>query len=424
MENKHYGPIKEVLEFLYEKIEDNANVLEIGPGKIPFIKATHTLGLDIDKNVKIIDIDTTPLPYPDKFFDFVYIRHVLEYIQNPDFVFKELIRVAKKGYIETPSPVVELSNNAESPDYKGYIHHRYIVWTKDNTLNFIPKYPIIDKISMDIKDKTFLKNPIYWNNYFMWDEKTIPICKMWKNDVNFDIRNDYIKKLQESIQESYDNSEKFLNIILHSKQKYIIQVGAHIGNTWNDKLFRNIDPNIIYILIEPVPYLYKQLVENYKNKSNVILLNIAISNKTEPLTLYIPSEKNNFKELPWYASQLASTNKEHLSAHIPNLIVDQICVESKTLNNIIEKYKIKNLEAIYTDTEGHDYEILMDVDLDLLNAPPKTIFFEHKHLDGTHSANLNERPKYFKLLEKFKSMGYYIYNQDSEDCELKFQGCK
>lgn len=217
------------------------------------------------------------------------------------------------------------------------------------------------------------------------------------------------------------DGEEYYWIKNESKQKYIIQVGAHIGNTWNDKLFRNIDPNIIYILIEPVPYLYKQLVENYKNKSNVILLNIAISNKTEPLTLYIPSEKNNFKKLPCYASQLASTNKEHLTAHIPNLIVEQICVESKTLNNIIEKYKIKNLEAIYTDTEGHDYEILMDVNLDLLNAPPKTIFFEHKHLDGTNSVNLTERPKYFKLLEKFKSMGYYIYNQDSEDCELKLR---
>tara|TARA_B100000686_G_C16792560_1_gene979821 strand:- start:2028 stop:3641 length:1614 start_codon:yes stop_codon:yes gene_type:complete len=211
------------------------------------------------------------------------------------------------------------------------------------------------------------------------------------------------------------------NLKNESKQKYIIQVGAHIGNTSNDKLFNNIDQNIIYILIEPVPYLYKQLVENYKNKANVILLNIAISNKTEPLTLYIPSEKNNFSKLPFWASQLASVNKDHLNIHIPELIVEQISVECKTLNDIIKEYKIENLEAIYTDTEGHDYEILMDLDLDLLSALPKTIFFEHKHLDGTNSFNLNERPKYFKLLEKFKSVGYYINNQDWEDCELKLK---
>lgn len=214
MENKHYHPIEEVLDFLYDNIEDNTTVLEIGPGLVPFKKATHTLGLEKDKNVEIIDIDNTPLPYPDKFFDFVYIRHVLEDIQNPDFVFKELIRVAKKGYIETPSPIVELSNGAESPDYKGYIHHRYIVWTKDNTLNFIPKYPIIERYSFDI-DRTFLNNPIFWNNYFMWDEKTIPVCKMWKNDVNFQIHDDYINKLKESIQHSYHNSEKFLGVILN-----------------------------------------------------------------------------------------------------------------------------------------------------------------------------------------------------------------
>jgi FkbM family methyltransferase len=217
------------------------------------------------------------------------------------------------------------------------------------------------------------------------------------------------------------DGEEYYWIKNESIQKYIIQVGAHIGNTLNDKLFNKIDKNIIYILIEPVPYLYKQLVENYKNKSNVILLNIAISNKTEPLTLYIPSEKNNFSKLPFWASQLASVSKDHLNIHIPELIVEQISVECKTLNDIIKEYKIENLEAIYTDTEGHDYEILMDLDLDLLNALPKTIFFEHKHLDGTNSFNLNERPKYFKLLEKFKSVGYYINNQDWEDCELKLK---
>ena len=35
--------------------------------------------------------------------------------------------------------------------------------------------------------------------------------------------------------------------------------------------------------------------------------------------------------------------------------------------------------------------------------------------------DIEDENEYFKLLEKFKSMGYYIYNQDSEDCELKLR---
>jgi hypothetical protein len=44
---------------------------------------------------------------------------------------------------------------------------------------------------------------------------------------------------------------------------YIIQVGSHIGNTENDMIFNNINPDFEYILIEPVPYLFNQLKENY-----------------------------------------------------------------------------------------------------------------------------------------------------------------
>ena len=59
--------------------------------------------------------------------------------------FNEITRVCKTGYIETPSPLIEFSTNVDSGDspYKGYIHHRYFVWSdiKTNTLYFLPKYP-------------------------------------------------------------------------------------------------------------------------------------------------------------------------------------------------------------------------------------------------------------------------------------------
>ena len=174
-------------------------------------------------------------------------------------------------------------------------------------------------------------------------------------------------------------------------------------------------------MIEPVPYLYKQLCNNYNKHPNVILLNIAISNYDGFLTLYIPSESNDFSKFPIYASQLASTNKDHLKKHSPHLIVDEISVECKTLNSIIREYKINILHELYTDTEGHDYEILMDLDLNLLNSHPKLIVFEHKHLDGTFTANNENRPKYRELLKKMKEYRYYIHSQDTEDCTLMLQ---
>ena len=218
------------------------------------------------------------------------------------------------------------------------------------------------------------------------------------------------------------NMTVYLNNIKNYKNKqkliYIIQVGSHIGNTNNDYLYNNINPNFKYILIEPVPYLFNQLKENYKSYNNITFLNIAISNYNGFINLYIPSENNDFSKLVHWTSQLSSVNKEHISTFVPECIVDKISVECKTLNTLIKEYNITEIEYLYTDTEGHDYDILMD--LDLLLIRPKNIIFENKHMDGPkHILDINNCPKYFNLLNHFKDYGYEIETQKDEDTHIK-----
>ena len=160
--------------------------------------------------------------------------HTLEYIQNPDFAVKEIIRITNSGYIETPSPLIEITKGVDGMDgcinYGGYIHHRYIVWSdiEKCEIYFLPKYSsIIDnyflydntthkKIIDIINDK-----PIYWNNYFIWKDK-IPKVIMYKNGVNFGLNKnmikDYILLINEAINKSISNSDYFLknyiNIII------------------------------------------------------------------------------------------------------------------------------------------------------------------------------------------------------------------
>ena len=206
--------------------------------------------------------------------------------------------------------------------------------------------------------------------------------------------------------------------VLPEKDVYIIQVGSHIGNTSNDFLYNNINSNFKYIMIEPVPYLFNQLKENYKSCNNITFLNIAISNHDGFIDLYIPSEMNDFTKLVDWTNQLASTNKEHIKTFVPECIVDKIIVECKTLNTIIKDYNIKEIEYLYSDTEGHDYEILIDLDLSLIR--PKNIIFENKHMDGPrHTLDINNAPRYFNLLNNFKEYGYDIENQTAEDTHIK-----
>lgn len=185
-----------------------------------FKYATDVLDI-IDSDYKI-DLDIDKFPFIDKEFDFIYCRHTLEDIQNPDNAFKEIIRTSKKGYIETPSPIVECMNNVDgnknSKNYRGYIHHRYIVWTdiQTNTLYFLPKYPIIECLTISVYNnlKYILNNyPIYWNNYYYWDEKNLPNIFVYKHGVNMNILKDYSKLIETSFIKFFEYTYYFINKI-------------------------------------------------------------------------------------------------------------------------------------------------------------------------------------------------------------------
>jgi len=196
------------------------------------------------------------------------------------------------------------------------------------------------------------------------------------------------------------------------KNKTVIQIGSHIGNTQNDPIFTQVDESTRLILIEPVPYLFELLKNNYRKKlkklSNVTFINNAVSDSGKIIDLYIPSYRNDFSKLPFWASQLASTNRDHLTTHIPSLIVDAIQVHSVTIDEIIRQFDIKELELLHTDTEGHDFTILMGYSFVI---KPKKILFESKHMDGVHKRGKNYR----ELSAKLVSLGYKKTMQNTED---------
>lgn len=196
--------------------------------------------------------------------------------------------------------------------------------------------------------------------------------------------------------------------------KTIIQIGSHIGNSCNDPIFNTIDIDTTLILVEPVPFLFKQLKNNYKfvNNKNIFFINKAVSDFIGEIEMTIPSEKNAFSTLPYWASQLASVNPYHASNHIKNLILEKIIVKTTTLNEIVKEYNITQIDLLITDTEGHDYVILMNYNFEI---KPKKITFEHKHMDGTCIVGIN----YDQLSNKLVTLGYKKIYQDSEDTTFK-----
>jgi FkbM family methyltransferase len=194
--------------------------------------------------------------------------------------------------------------------------------------------------------------------------------------------------------------------------KTIIQIGSHIGNTSNDPIFENVDNTTRLILVEPVPFLFEQLKRNYTEKfgsnPNIVFINKAVSDFIGEIEMTIPSEKNDFSTLPPWASQLSSVNPDHAVGHINHLLVEKINVKTTTLNEIVKTYGITSIDLLHTDTEGHDYTILMNYSFDI---KPNQIMFEHKHMDGLFTIGA----KYEELTKKLVELGYKKIHQNTED---------
>lgn len=123
------------------RIDDRERVLDAGGGHNPFRRADVIVDFDMRDGVhrdggqvpedlkdRYVVADIQALPFRDGAFDFIFCSHVLEHVPDPERACRELMRVGKRGYIETPRKWTEL--------VAGYPSHRWLVELVDGELVF------------------------------------------------------------------------------------------------------------------------------------------------------------------------------------------------------------------------------------------------------------------------------------------------
>ncbi len=97
------------------KIPKNATVLDVGSGHNPHPRANvvtdkfvednyhRKSGIKVFQKQRFVEADGENMPFQDNEFDYVICCHVVEHVDNPEQFLKEIARVGKAGYIETPS---------------------------------------------------------------------------------------------------------------------------------------------------------------------------------------------------------------------------------------------------------------------------------------------------------------------------------
>lgn len=83
--------------------------------------------------------ERTPYPFGDKELDYVICSHTLEDVRDPLFVCAEMVRIAKRGYLEVPSRLAESCRGIELGQV-GWSHHRWLIDIEDQAVRFTMKY--------------------------------------------------------------------------------------------------------------------------------------------------------------------------------------------------------------------------------------------------------------------------------------------
>jgi len=118
-----------------------------------------------------VQTDASSTPFKDKEFDFVAATHIAEHVEDPFKFCKELERIAKRGYIEVPTPFFDnlIEGNSNPPP------HGHVWWVNyddvKDELVFQPRLAILQEI-LEPADTTRLLplfkdvmvTRVYWEN--------------------------------------------------------------------------------------------------------------------------------------------------------------------------------------------------------------------------------------------------------------------
>ena len=208
-------------------------------------------------------------------------------------------------------------------------------------------------------------------------------------------------KFQESflINIAIKNFIRILNVKSYFSRdtNYFIKVGANDGLT-GDPFGAQICSNKSWIgdLIEPIPFVFEQLKNNFSDGSRFRCHMLGMSldkNSTNREIFFFNSNNVDLKKenLGLWVNQIANFDIDHVKNHIPehlHYLIESKEIELKTLSAFIFE-KVKRLpDLLHIDVSGNDFNVLKTYDFEI--GCPRVIMMEVKHLDLSEKKDLKK----------------------------------
>jgi len=193
----------------------------------------------------------------------------------------------------------------------------------------------------------------------------------------------------------------------------LVVIGAHSGIYLKDLISEYSNQKIL--LVEPVPYNYEILENEYKDQSNILICKNAILDKVKKDNFYYVKKDSIPKLGKHWASQIGSFDKNHILNHknkrfdIKDEDIQLTEVEFITFDDLLKKYSINSIDKLQIDVEGAEYKIMNSINYKKIKI--NKIFFESKHFDGTFT----EGTKLQEIKDKLIENGYSLQQVDKEN---------
>jgi FkbM family methyltransferase len=189
----------------------------------------------------------------------------------------------------------------------------------------------------------------------------------------------------------YDTPSIWLSKLIKEDKVQIIQIGSNDG-LHGDPIYDLIKKQTKWraLFVEPIPYLFERLKKNYGIDTRFSFENVAINDGTQQTFFSVKEEaKVDLPNLSFWYDQLGSFKKENILKHLDGILEPYIIetqLSGMSLNELFQQNNIQDITLLHIDTEGYDWKILSQLNLDQIK--PKVILIEHKHLAIIEKRNL------------------------------------
>lgn len=161
------------------------------------------------------------------------------------------------------------------------------------------------------------------------------------------------------------------------------------------------------VMVEPVPFVFRRLQQNYGDLDRVRLENVALSSSDGTRDFFHLREARDeeLERLPEWYDGIGSFSREVVLKHAPQIPdleqrLVKTSVRCETFDTLVRRVELERIDLLVIDVEGHDWELLRHIDIAVHR--PRLVVFEHYHLTAVERDESRDR---------FRALGYELLEE-------------